>query len=246
MKISHLLVLGLIAFIVFRLTQSVQDPPPRDSEQRDAGELIETNSAPVRTDSAPVRTETTGSASRKGVDSPIRTILQRLIAPPPAATPTSQVASAPNLSTEPAASPAATPVPLAPRERLRMAQERRSTLVKEYGPPRAYQGRLHQHLEPGTVVVRTREAGEFVLEEYEAEESQSDGAMIAFDAWSAGVRTFTNPDGGKVSVRRLIHASPPLPLWDQYGRPINRDVVPVETVREAGIHTPTMLDRKPR
>jgi hypothetical protein len=247
MKLSHLLALGLIALIVFRLTQDVRNPPAPEPAHRVITEVIQRSGDPTIT----VRGDNGNAGSRESTDSAIKTILQRLAAAVPAASPR---APAPSDSTVPSQSPVPVagspvtagppPVPLSPREKLRIAEARRPVLTKEYGLPATYQGILRRHLEYGKIAVATHDLGECFVEEYEPGERQSDGAMITFEAWSVGAQNYTTSDGEKRVVRRLIYAAPPLPLWDKFGRPINRDVIPPDAVREAGIHTPTMLDKK--
>lgn len=244
MKITHLLVLGLIAFIVFRLTQSVQDPPP-PSPEPGRTEYIQTTEAPAR---SPDR----DSENRKSADSPLKTILQRLVAPAPTPAPATMprppVApeSIPSQPGPPTTAAVATPVPLSPREQLRLSEARRPALEREYGSPKYYRGFLRQHMPDGTVLVEAIDAGFCRVEDYQDAQRMPDGAPVSFDAWSTGARIYADPDGRQRSALYLIHAGPALPLWDNYGRPINRDVLPPETIRKAGIHTETMLDRKPR
>jgi hypothetical protein len=132
------------------------------------------------------------------------------------------------------------------RERLRLSEARRPALEREYGLAQYYQGIIRRHVADGTILIESREVGFCLVEDYQEGERMPDGASAGFDAWSTGTRQFTESDGKQRTALYLIHANPPLPLWDKYGRTINRDVLPPETIRKAGIHTETMLDRKPK
>jgi hypothetical protein len=245
MKFSHLLALGMIAFIVFRLTQDVRNPAAPEPERRPAVQVIERGGDPTIT----IRGGN-GSDDNRNTESILKVLLQRLAAAT-AATPSAKGQAAGDWTesgfrpVDGGASPAAagpTPLPLSPREKLRLVEARRPVLTKQYGPPNGYQGMLRRHLGNGKVAVGTSEVGECTVEDYEPGDRQVDGTMISFDAWSVGAETYVNAKGERRTLRRLIYAPPPLPLWDKYGRPLNRDVLPPEVVREAGIHTSTALD----
>lgn len=268
MKFSHILVLGLIAFIVYRLTLSVQvaDPVSREPARGRRVEILQTDGGPVdriRTESVAgdrvsvdrvsgerVMSEKVSGDGKMSTESALKVILQRLIAAAPARTPPpAELTFDPPPPGQPpvaVSAPAAAAVPLSPRERLRISEARRPALTKEYGPPLSYHGVIRRHLLDGRLLVGSSEGGACVLEDCEPAERQADGTVISFSAWSPGMQSYTDPDGEKRQLRRLIYAAPPLPLWDRYGRPINRDVLPPETVRAAGIHTATMLDKNPK
>jgi len=236
MKITQLLALALIAFIVFRLTQSVQTSPPAAPEPAGAVEYIQTSEAPTR---SPDR----DSESRKSTDSLLRALLQRLAAPAPVPSSPTASESIPGPSGQPAVA-VATPVPLPPREQLRLSEARRPALERQYGAPRNFRGVLRQHMPDGTVLIDSSEVGYLRVEDYQSAQQMAVGAIVDFEAWSTGNRLYNDPDGRPRSALYLIHANPPLPLWDKYGRAINRDVLPPEAIHKAEIHTDTTLDRK--
>lgn len=262
MKISHLLVLGLIAFIVYRLTQTVQEPIAPEPERRGVIDLLQTTRAPVKTlrsdnglgiSSAekPIIIERSaggevsgeerqGADNREAAANAIRTILQRLVAATPA--PAMPFESAlPPAAAAPGA--AATPVPASERDRLRISEARRPGMMKEFGAPRPYGGYVKRHFDPRTVLVETREVGDCIVEDFEGAQRMADGSRADFEAWLVGAQSYVNSKGERRTVQRLMHAAPPLPLWDKFGRPINRDVLPAETIKAAGIHTSTAFER---
>jgi hypothetical protein len=258
MKITQLLLVGLIAFIVFRLTQSVQDPPSREPEPgRRVFDLLQTSAGPARSP-GPDSAELPEPDRRRDTNAAIITLLQRLIAATPAPTQRPSVASNDDLRGEPSApapapiaffpaKPAAADAPqLTPRERLRISEARRPMLKKQYGEPQYYKGLLRRHMPDGTILMGTSEVGDCLVEDYEAAERLPDGAQIGCYAWATGTRSYTSSEGKARSVLYLVHIGPPLPIWDEYGRPINRDVLPPETVRDVGLHSATMLDRYPK
>jgi hypothetical protein len=259
MKLSHLLALALIAFIVFRLTQTVQVPPPQEPQRRGVTEVFQTNGEPAR----PIRIDQDGGESRASTESTIKTLLQRLMSAAPAATPREQAAADWILTSPPKPLPgeplvvatgpgSPAQIPLTPRERLKIREANRPLYNRQYGRPHGYQGIILRHLDNGAIIIRSKEEGELMVEQYEPGERQADSALITFEAWPTGLQQiFTNAKGEERTVRRLIYATPPLPVWDKYGRPLNRDVLAPETIREAGIHsssaferTSTTLDRK--
>lgn len=235
MKISHLLALALVAFIVYRLTEPVQNAPAPAPPPTGTVEYIQTD--------APARSLERDGESRKGTDSLLKSILQRLAAPARATPSPAASESIPSPAGQPAVA-VATPVPLSPREQLRLSEARRPALERQYGEPRNFRGILRQHMPDGTVLVDSSELGYLRVEDYPAAQQMPVGAVVDFEAWSTGNRGYHDPDGRPRSALYLIHANPPLPLWDHYGRPINRDVLPPESIQKAGIHTETMLDRK--
>jgi hypothetical protein len=260
MKITHFLVIGLIGFIVYRLTQTVQDAPP-NAEPRARVEYLQTNDTPGRNSGGDGET-------RKAATSPLIAILQRLAAatppPAPAGAPRLPVVSEaapgqpsqpdqfsqpgqpfqPSRPGQPAAAAVVPPVPLSPRERLRLSEARRPALEDQYGPPQYFRGILRRHLPDGTILIGSSEVGLCIVEDYREGERMADGSIVGFDAWRTGSRVYQEPDGPERTALYLVHSGPPLPLWDQYGRPINRDVLAPETIRKAGVHTETPLDKK--
>src|SRR4051812_28161881 len=164
MKFSHLLALGMIAFIVFRLTQDTRDPAAPEPERRPAVQVIERSGEPtitIRGDNGNGNGMGSANSDNRSTDSMLKVLLQRLAAAT-AATPNGKGQAGGDwtdsgfrpvdggASSVPAGPP---PVPLSPREKLRMVEARRPILTKQYGAPNAYQGMLRRHLENGKVAV---------------------------------------------------------------------------------------------
>lgn len=261
MKVIHLLVIGLIGFIVYRLTASVQPPSPEAPapERVTRIEYIQTPGAPAT--SAPVSYLAPGpmAAPAPGAPAPAASVPA---APAPAAQAISDrsdtetllrsvlqklSAAIPNKAADPAAQPGA-PADLAPMapptiDQLRASQERRLLHLKQRGAPQYYKGIVRRHLDGDTILVASGEVGECIVDEY-VKAGVADGSIIVFEAWKIGTKNYTRFDGEVRTALHLIYAAAPLPLWDSYGKPINRDIMPPEAVQKAGLHTETMLDRK--
>jgi hypothetical protein len=123
-----------------------------------------------------------------------------------------------------AASPVAAP-PLTERQRLRNREELRAKFTERYGEARSYHALVLQHLKGGSILMGVNSrTGDFILAGHPDPVEFANGTFVDFYGWSTGTETYETVSGSTRTLPRLLYTTPPIPIWNKYGSPINRDI----------------------
>ena len=114
---------------------------------------------------------------------------------------------------------------LTERQRQRELEKVRVEMTLKYGDPGTYRGLVKGHVQDGrSLLVGGGAIGDSILVGHPKNSGIADGDVIDFEGWETGTDSYKIDEGKSRTVRRLQYCPPPLMLWNQYGKPINRDI----------------------